>query len=236
MVDSIDRIDPDVIYISARDLSHVSKRARARGVEHELRLGRDKTRLLSAGMKGRSFFSYGTVYYKDPQQPLYGRLRLDPGNSFIYEGSGGLVTAEGPGPDEPGGGDPRSEFDFLHEVSPGEVFGPVDIRAGMNGLIEIARLTKIPVQKTSSTSPGTGISSMQLDQAYRDDLLIPWRKQEPEAFKSAMHLLESDRGGFIYEPSTGFHTRVGEIDFASMYPNIMERHNISPETVLCGTT
>ena len=232
-VDAIDGIDPDVVYISSRDLSHVSKRARARGVEHELRLGRDKTRVLSTGKRGRSFFSYGTVYYKEPQQPLYGRLRLDPGNSFIYESSGGLVTAGGPGSDEPGGGDPRSEFDLLHEVSPGEVFGPVDIHAGMNGLIEIARLTKIPVQKTSSTSPGTGISSMQLDQAYRDGLLIPWRKQEPEAFKSAMHLLESDRGGFIYEPSTGFHTRVGEIDFASMYPNIMERHNISPETVLC---
>ena len=232
MVDAIDGIDPDVVYVSARDLSHVSRRARARGVEHELRLGRDKTRSLPSGMKGRSFFSYGTVYYKEPQQAFYGRLRLDPGNSFIYEGSGELVTAEGPGPDGPGG-DARSEFDLLHEVSPGEVFGPVDIHAGMNGLIEIARLTKIPVQKTSSTSPGTGISSMQLDQAYRDDLLIPWRKQEPEAFKPAMHLLESDRGGFIYEPSTGFHTRVGEIDFASMYPNIMERHNISPETVLC---
>ena len=191
MVEAVDETDPDVVYISGSDLSHISRRAQARGVAHELLFGRDKIRRLSTRGKGKSYFSYGTVYYKQPHQPFFGRIHIDPENSFMYGDS------------------------------------------GMDGLIELSRLTKIPLQKSSTTSPGTGISSMQLDQAYREDLLIPWRKQEPEFFKPAMHLLECDRGGFVFEPNTGFFTRIGGIDFASMYPRIMERHNISPETVLC---
>ena len=43
----------------------------------------------------------------------------------------------------------------------------------------------------------------------------------------------ADRGGFIYEPVVGIHDRVLEVDFTSLYPNIMVRFNISPETVQC---
>ncbi len=188
---TLDEIDPDVVYISGRDLSHISKRAEVRGVSHELLFGRDKTRMLSGEKEGRSYFSYGTVYYKQPYRPFFGRLRVDPENSFMYGDS------------------------------------------GMSGLIEVSRLTKIPLQKCSTTSPGTGISSMQLDQAYREGLLVPRRKEDPEEFKTGLHLLRYDRGGFVFEPGKGFHTEVGEIDFSSMYPSIMERYNISPETVLC---
>ena len=35
-------------------------------------------------------------------------------------------------------------------------------------------------------------------------------------------------------PPIGLHTRVAEVDFASMYPTIMAIHNISPETVNCS--
>jgi DNA polymerase elongation subunit (family B) len=31
----------------------------------------------------------------------------------------------------------------------------------------------------------------------------------------------------------GFHTDVAEFDFVSLYPNIMNRHNLSPETLFC---
>ncbi|UCF49699.1 MAG: hypothetical protein JSU91_08110, partial [Thermoplasmatales archaeon] len=46
-------------------------------------------------------------------------------------------------------------------------------------------------------------------------------------------LLISDRGGIILSPSVGLHDDVVEIDFASLYPNIMVKYNISPETMLC---
>ncbi|HEX8183227.1 MAG TPA: DNA polymerase domain-containing protein, partial [Blastocatellia bacterium] len=43
-----------------------------------------------------------------------------------------------------------------------------------------------------------------------------------------------DKGGLVFQPPIGAFERVAEIDFASMYPAIMVRHNISPETVLCS--
>ena len=104
----------------------------------------------------------------------------------------------------------------------------------MEGLIELARLAKVPVQRMARTSPGTAITSMQLDQAFQDHILIPWRKGEPERFKTAWDLLVADKGGLVFQPKLGIFENVAEIDFASMYPTIMANHNISAETVLCG--
>jgi DNA polymerase-2 len=106
--------------------------------------------------------------------------------------------------------------------------------SGMEGVIELARLAKIPVQRMARTSPGTAITSMQLDRAFQDDILIPWRKGEPEKFKTAWDLLIADKGGLVFQPKLGIFEDVAEIDFASMYPTMMAIHNISPETVLCG--
>jgi DNA polymerase-2 len=101
------------------------------------------------------------------------------------------------------------------------------------GLYELARLTQIPIQHQARTSIGTGLSSMQLSWAYRNNVLIPAKKREPEDFKSASTLLLADRGGLIFQPVMGYHEDVAELDFASMYPSLMEMHNISPETVNC---
>jgi DNA polymerase elongation subunit (family B) len=106
--------------------------------------------------------------------------------------------------------------------------------SGIEGVIELARLAKIPVQRMARTSPGTAITSMQLDRAFQEGILIPWRKGEPERFKTAWDLLVADKGGLVFQPKLGMFEDVAEIDFASMYPTIMAIHNISAETVLCG--
>jgi DNA polymerase-2 len=104
---------------------------------------------------------------------------------------------------------------------------------GMEGLFEVARLARIPMQRVSRRSIGTGISSIQLDHAWREGLLIPWKKTHPEAWKSARQLLQADRGGLVYAPETGVFEDVVELDFVAMYPSIMARFNVSPETVNC---
>ena len=106
--------------------------------------------------------------------------------------------------------------------------------SGIEGVIELARLAKIPVQRMARTSPGTAITSIQLNQAFQEGILIPWRKGEPERFKTAWELLVADKGGLVFQPKLGIFEDVAEIDFASMYPTIMAVHNISPETVFCG--
>jgi hypothetical protein len=106
--------------------------------------------------------------------------------------------------------------------------------SGLTGLIQIARIGQVPLQQAARSNPGTLITSMQLARAVADGILIPWRKAEPEYFKTAGELLTIDKGGLTFMPPPGLHTRVAEVDFASMYPTIMTIHNISPETVNCG--
>ena len=101
------------------------------------------------------------------------------------------------------------------------------------GLWELVRVTKLPVQYAARTTTGTGISYMQMELAYRDGILIPEQKAEPEDPKSPDELLAADRGGLVFIPRLGFFSNVAELDFVSEYPNIMARFNVSPETVNC---
>ena len=104
----------------------------------------------------------------------------------------------------------------------------------LEGLWELTRVTKLPVQYCARTSTGTGISYMQMELAYGDGVLIPEQKAEPETPKHPDELLKADRGGLVFLPRLGFFTNVGELDFVSEFPSIMARFNISPETVNCG--
>ena len=105
---------------------------------------------------------------------------------------------------------------------------------GVEGIFELARVTGLPIQTTARVSPGTGISSMQIATAFRQGVLVPWHKQQAEASKTALDLIRSDMGGLVYQPMIGLHADVAEIDFVSMYPSVMARFNISPETVIPG--
>lgn len=105
----------------------------------------------------------------------------------------------------------------------------------LDGVLEAARVTRLPVQNSARTSPGTGISSMQIVTALEHGILVPWRKQQVEAEKSALDLLHNDQGGMVYQPLVGLHANVGGVDFVSMYPSLMVRHNISPETMRPGS-
>lgn len=102
---------------------------------------------------------------------------------------------------------------------------------GLDGALEQARVTGLPLQEIARKSPGSGITAMQMQTALRRGVLIPYQKQQAEYFKSAADLISADFGGLVYQPLVGLHDHVAEIDFISMYPSIMARFNISPETV-----
>lgn len=105
--------------------------------------------------------------------------------------------------------------------------------SGIRGLIDMSRCSNIPLQILSRVGPGTAISQMQINKATQKGYLVPWKKNMPENWKTALDLLVSDRGGLILDPVVGLHEDIIELDFASLYPNIMLRYNISPETMLC---
>ncbi len=105
--------------------------------------------------------------------------------------------------------------------------------SGLNGLVDISRCSNIPIQLLSRLGPGTAISQMQVNKAMEKGYLIPWKKNKPENWKTAFDLLVSDRGGLILDPVVGLHENVVELDYASLYPSIMLKYNISPETMFC---
>ncbi|MBU0732283.1 hypothetical protein KKC88_05390 [Patescibacteria group bacterium] len=131
---------------------------------------------------------------------------------------------------------------IVHRAGIASLFGRLHIdqrnsflyrESNLEGIIELARLSSIPVQKMARSSIGTAMSSMEYVVAYKNDIIIPTAKQEPEDFKSGEAHLLSDKGGLVFMPNVGFHENVSEIDFASMYPTIMVKFNISPETINC---
>ena len=105
--------------------------------------------------------------------------------------------------------------------------------SGLNGLVDISRCSNIPLQLLSRLGPGTAISQMQVNKAMDKGYLVPWKKNKPEMWKTAFDLLVSDRGGLILDPVVGLHENVVELDYASLYPNIMLKYNISPEKMFC---
>lgn len=105
---------------------------------------------------------------------------------------------------------------------------------GFDGLFEIARIAKIPLQRAARSTIGTSLSSMQLHRAHERNLLIPIEKQQAEDFRPATELVVADKGGLVYEAPAGWYDHVVEYDFVSMYPALMVQHNISPETVNCA--
>jgi len=96
-------------------------------------------------------------------------------------------------------------------------------------VLEMARVTRLPIQVAARCSPGTGINMMEILTALRHGILVPWRKTKGEKMKTAYDLLHSDQGGLTYQPIGGVHENVGFIDYVSLYPSLMTYCNISPE-------
>jgi DNA polymerase elongation subunit (family B) len=103
----------------------------------------------------------------------------------------------------------------------------------VEGLVDAARLSRLSLQTIVRQSPGTAFTAMEMAHAFADGVHVPWKKNRPEEFKSARHLVSADRGGVIFLPPVGVFDHVEEFDFASLYPHIMVRNNLSTETLDC---
>jgi DNA polymerase elongation subunit (family B) len=102
------------------------------------------------------------------------------------------------------------------------------------GLFEVSRLCRIPLHTSARASIGKCLSGLQFYYAAKKDILIPWKPVIAEDIKNGYELFVGDRGGLVLESEPGVHFGVGELDFASLYPSIIYRYNISAETVNCS--
>jgi len=105
--------------------------------------------------------------------------------------------------------------------------------SNLDGCLDLVSRSYKPIEELSWASIGNVLTAIQIREATRRNVLVPWNSWRHEFFKSMRTLHDADRGGFTFEPAVGVHENVHELDFSSLYPNIIVTRNVSPETVQC---
>ncbi|MDS0297083.1 MULTISPECIES: type B DNA-directed DNA polymerase [Haloferacaceae] len=108
-------------------------------------------------------------------------------------------------------------------------FGETNI----DGVLDLVSRSRKPIQEAAWASIGNILTAIQICEAHERGVLVPWHSWRHEKFKSTGVLHDADRGGFIFAPEVGLHEDVHELDFSSLYPNIICTHNVSPDVIRC---
>ena len=90
LVKVVKELDPDIVITNGGDsylFSYLIQRANFNKVLDRFLLSRDNTPFVPKPTTGKSFFSYGRVFYKAPTMRLFGRIHIDQTNTFILKES-----------------------------------------------------------------------------------------------------------------------------------------------------
>ncbi len=91
--------------------------------------------------------------------------------------------------------------------------------------MQLANITGLPLDQVGAASVGHRLEWFLMKEATRRGELIPNRvEKEAEPYKGAV----------VLQPLPGIHENIAVLDFTSMYPNIMIKYNIGPDTILRG--
>ena len=207
----INRIDPDIILTKGGDqflFPHLLHRAKANKVENQLLINLNRESNLEYLLKKNKLFPNKSIRSDDLSSTSYisyGKVYFKPRPFFLY----GRIHI-----------DVNNSFIYRDN--------------GLEGLAELSRVCRIPLQLASRSTIGKCLSSLYFYNAHKKDVLIPWKPITSEIFKSFSDLLKADKGGFVFESKPGAYDKVAEFDFISLYPNIMLRKNVSSDTINCA--
>jgi DNA polymerase I len=90
-------------------------------------------------------------------------------------------------------------------------------------LIQLSSVSGVPLDQVAAASVGARVEWMLMRYAYRMGEVAPNREERP---------YETYKGAIVLEPRPGIYQDVAVLDFTSMYPSIMMRYNLSPDTYL----
>ncbi|MCY0859049.1 MAG: DNA polymerase II [Sulfolobaceae archaeon] len=88
---------------------------------------------------------------------------------------------------------------------------------------QLSKITGLPADILSNASVGNRVEWLIIRNAYKMNELVPNRNEKE---------VESYRGGLVIEPKPGIHNDVYVLDFSSMYPSLMIKYNIGPDTLV----
>ncbi|TXT57739.1 MAG: DNA polymerase (modular protein) [Candidatus Thorarchaeota archaeon] len=106
-------------------------------------------------------------------------------------------------------------------------------------IILLMRISRLSMEDVTRFGISSWIQSLFRQVHRTNNYLIP-RQEDIESTKSteahteAMIKDKRFKGAIVIEPIAGVHFNATVLDFASLYPTIMKRHNISYETVDCS--
>ncbi|WP_336339423.1 type B DNA-directed DNA polymerase [Haloarcula brevis] len=103
----------------------------------------------------------------------------------------------------------------------------------LDGVLDLVSRSKKPVQELAWASIGNVLTAIQICEAHDRGVLVPWNSWRHEFYKPMGTLHDADRGGFIFAPEVDLHENVHELDFSSLYPNIICTRNVSPDVIRC---
>jgi DNA polymerase I len=102
---------------------------------------------------------------------------------------------------------------------------------GLSGILIGSRLTGLSPNMAARYTSGTLISTYEVYEALQEGIVVPYRKSDPERVRKFGELRACDRGGMMFQPVPGLYGAVHQIDFSSLYPSVIVKYNLSPETL-----
>ncbi|RLE60051.1 MAG: DNA polymerase II, partial [Thermoprotei archaeon] len=87
--------------------------------------------------------------------------------------------------------------------------------------IQLSSIVGLPLDQVGSASVGFRVEWHLMRHACELGELIPNRIERPYA---------TYKGAIVLRPKPGIHENIAVLDFSSMYPNLMIKYNISPDT------
>jgi len=89
--------------------------------------------------------------------------------------------------------------------------------------LQLSNLSALPADQVLAAAVGFRVDSYLMMEAHRLGELIPAREE--------LNIIPY-KGAIVLEPSVGLHDRVAVLDFSAMYPSLMVKYNISPDTLV----
>jgi DNA polymerase, archaea type len=96
-------------------------------------------------------------------------------------------------------------------------------RDALDYVVELSSLSGLPPDQVLAAAVGFRVDNHMMMEAHRLGELIPTRNEMP---------VIPYRGAIVLKPEVGLHENVAVVDFSSMYPSLMVKYNISPDTIL----
>lgn len=92
-------------------------------------------------------------------------------------------------------------------------------------VIQISALSGLPPDQVIAAAVGFRVDNYLMMETHNLGQLIPARTEQP---------IIPYKGAIVLEPKVGLHDSVASLDFSSMYPSLMIKYNISPDTLVTG--